>query len=112
MLESSGHISESCTLKNYVTEQADSPILGYKACKQLKLVKCVNILTCVPKQSALTKQHIKQEYADVFKGVGQYEKEYHMELNEKVVGVIEAQAQENSRRVKRAKYCSRCRQAD
>ena len=34
------------------------------------------------------KQHIKQEYADVFKGVGQYEKEYHMQLNYKVEAVI------------------------
>ena len=82
--ESSGHTGESCTLKYYVTDKADSPILGYKACEQLKLVKRVNIRTCIPKQSALTKQHIEQEYTDVFKGVGQYEKEYHMQLNEKV----------------------------
>ena len=88
-LESSGHTGDSCTLKYYVTDKADSPILGYKACEQLKLVKRVNIRTCIPKQSALTKQHIEQEYADVFKGVGQYEKEYHMQLNEKVEGVIQ-----------------------
>ena len=87
-LECSGHTGESCTLKYYVTDQADTPILGYKACEQLKLVKCVNIRTCVPKQFALTKQHIEQEYADVFKGVGQYEKEYHM-LNDKIEGVIQ-----------------------
>ena len=72
-----------------MTDQADTPILGYKACKQLKLVKRANIRTCVLKQSALTKQHIEQEYADVFKGVGQYEKEYHMQLNDKVEGVIQ-----------------------
>ena len=89
MLESSGHIGECCTLKYYVTDQADSPILVYKACKQMKLVKRVNIRTCVLKQSALKKQHIEKEYADVFKGVGQYDKEYHMWLNEKVEGVIE-----------------------
>ena len=89
MLESSGHTGESCTLKYYVTDQANNPIMGYKACKQLKLVKSVNIQTCFPKQSALTKQHIEQEYMDVFKGIGQYEKEYHMQLNEKVEGVIQ-----------------------
>ena len=88
MLESSGHTGKSCTLK-YVTDQADSPILGYKACEQLKLVKHVNIRTYIPKQSALTKQHIEQEYEDAFKGMGQYEKEYHMQLNEKVESVIQ-----------------------
>ena len=56
ILESAGHTGQSCTLKYYVTDQADSPILGYKACEQLKLVKRVNIRTCFPKQSALTKQ--------------------------------------------------------
>ena len=88
-LESSGHTGESCTLKYYATDQADSPILGYKACEQLKLVQRVNIPTCVLKQSGLMKQDIEQEYADVFKGIGQYEKEYHMQLNEKVEGVIQ-----------------------
>ena len=73
-LESSGHTGESCTLKYYVTDKADSPILGYKACEQLKLVKRVNIRICIPKQSTLTKQHIEQEYADVFKGIGHYER--------------------------------------
>ena len=56
---------------------------------QAALVKRANIRTCVLKQSALTKQHIEQEYADVFKVVGQYEKEYHMQLNDKVEGVIQ-----------------------
>ena len=75
-LESSGHTGES--LKYYVTDQADTPILGYEqACEQLKLVKCINIRTCIPKQSTLMKQHIEQEYADVFKRIGQYEKEYY-----------------------------------
>ena len=54
-LESSGHTGESCNLKYYVTDKADSPILGYKACEQLKLVKRVNIRTCIPKQSTLTR---------------------------------------------------------
>ena len=67
-LESSGHTGETPPSP----DQADSPILGYKACEQLKRVKRINIRTCVPKKCALTKQHIEQEYADVFKGVGQY----------------------------------------
>ena len=35
-LKSSGHTGESCTSKYYVTDQADAPILGHKACNQLK----------------------------------------------------------------------------
>ena len=71
-LESLGHTGESHSFKYYVTDQVDSPILGYKACEQLRLVKCINIRTCVPKQSALMKQHIEEEeFLDVFKGVGQ-----------------------------------------
>ena len=88
-LESSGHTGERFTLKYYFTDKANSPILGYKACEQLKLAKRVNVRTCIPKQSAFTEQYIKQEYVEVFKGVGQYEKTYHIQLDDKVEGVIQ-----------------------
>ena len=39
----------------------------------------------------MTKGEIKQNYRDVFTGVGQYEKRYHMQLNPYVKGVIQPQ---------------------
>ena len=35
------------------------------------------------------KQHTEQEYVGVFKGVGANKKEHHMQLNNKVEGVIQ-----------------------
>ena len=72
----------------YVTSSTDVPILGSKACSDMNLDK--RVYACQPTQcSSMTKEEVKQNYRDVFNGVGQYEKRYHMQLNPDVKGVIQ-----------------------
>ena len=72
----------------YVTSSTDGSILGRKACNDLNLVK--RVYACQPRQcSCMTKEEMKQNYLDVFTGVGQYEKRYHTQLNPDVKGVIQ-----------------------
>ena len=62
----------------FVTDSADVPLLGHKACDKLNLVKRVYL--CQPtrqsQRPSLTKYEMITEYKDVFTGVGQSEKEY------------------------------------
>ena len=72
----------------FVTSSTDVPILGRKACNDMNLVK--RVYACPPRQCcSMTKEEMKQNYIDVFTGVGQYEKRYHMQLNPDVKGVIQ-----------------------
>ena len=59
-----------------VTDSADVPLLGHKACDKLNLVKRVHMCQPMrePQCSSLTKYQMISEYKDVFAGVGQYEK--------------------------------------
>ncbi|CAK8680978.1 unnamed protein product [Clavelina lepadiformis] len=68
----------------YVTDFCHIPILGEQACDWLDL-KRVDLCT----SSTLTLDQITHEHADVFKGMTDYEKEYHTELNPDVEGVIQ-----------------------
>ena len=90
-----GKVSLACKLANkhhtldfYVTEAAGIPILGHKACEQLNLVERVNI-NSITTPEPLTKQNLMCQYAEVFTGYGQFEKEYHIELAEGAVPVIQ-----------------------
>ena len=72
----------------YVTDSAAVPILSHKACDDLNLIKRVYMNQ--PMQTpSLTKDHMIDEYQDVFTGVGEYDKVYHMELNPDAQGVIQ-----------------------
>ena len=78
----------NANLLYYVTSSTDVPILGSKACNDMNLVK--RVYACQPRQcSSMTKEEMKQNYRDVFTGVGQYEKRYHMQINPDVKGVIQ-----------------------
>ena len=68
----------------YVTDSADVPILSHKACDDL------NVIMNQPMQTpSLAKDRMTHEYKDVFTGVGEYDKVYHMELNPDAQGVIQ-----------------------
>ena len=84
----------------YVTDFCHIPILGEQACDRLDLVKRVDLCT----SSTLTLDQITHEHADVFKGMADYEKEYHTELNPDVEGVIQHPAQTLKSRRLRSKH--------
>ena len=66
----------------FVTDRADVPLLGHKACDKLNLVKRVYLCQTMqqPQRPSLTKYEMISEYKDVFMEVGQYDKEYNIEL--------------------------------
>ena len=72
----------------YVTDSADVPILSHKACDYLNLIKRV-YMNKTTKTPSLTKDRMRHEYNDVFTGVGEFDKVYHMELNPDAQGVIQ-----------------------
>ena len=91
-----GTVTLDCTSENghkenpwfYVTSSTCVPILSSKACNDMNLVK--RVYACQPRQrSSMTKEEMKQNYKNVSTGVGQYEKRYHMQLNQNVEGVIQ-----------------------
>ena len=74
----------------YVTDSAAVPILSHKACDDLNLIKRVYMNVNQPtKTPSLTKDRMRHEYKDVFTGVGEFDKVYHMELNPDAQGVIQ-----------------------
>ena len=72
-------------VKFYITDVANTPILGHNACEKMGLIKRVNALT-----KSLTKEEMIKTYEDVFTGLGQYETEYKIELKPEVEPVIQA----------------------
>ena len=72
-------------LQFYVTDVFDSVILGEKACFTLNLLKRVDIVT---PDVSLTLPQIHNEYADIFTGIGAYDKEYHICIQDTAEGVI------------------------
>ena len=72
----------------YVTSSTDVPILGSKACSDMNMIK--RVYACQPRQrSSMTKEEMKQYYKEVFTVVGQYEKRYHIQLDQDVEGVFQ-----------------------
>ena len=71
-------------LKFYVTKATNVPILGQQACESLNLLKRVETI-----ETPLTQEVLFQQYKDVFTGVGEYQEEYHIELDETVAPVIQ-----------------------
>ena len=73
----------------YVTEGQGMAIIGDQACEKLNLVKRID--TCMVTRSPLTMETMSSEYADVFTGVGMYERVYDMQLKSGAEGVIQGQ---------------------
>ena len=73
-------------LKFYITDVFDSVILGEKACFALNLSKRVDILA---PESPLTLPQIHNDFADIFTGIGTYDKEYHICVKDNAEGVIQ-----------------------
>ena len=76
----------AATLNFYVTEE-NLAILGRAACEQLELVKRVN--TVALESNTASKQDLTRAYADVFRGTGSYDREYHIRLKEDALPVIQ-----------------------
>ena len=82
------HTSETRMLDVYVTRASYIAILGYKACIELDLVRGVCVDT-VAEDDVLTEAKMPAQYSYVFSGLGEYEKEYHIEVDSNVTPVIQ-----------------------
>ena len=82
------HTSETRMLDFYVTRSSDIAILGCKACIELDQVRRVSVDT-VAENDVLTEEKMRAQYSDVFTGLGEYEKEYHIEVDSNVTPVIQ-----------------------
>ena len=79
-------------LKFYVTDTADTAILGASACETLKLTQCVTVAELdskVHKLGSLNKSGITEHFKNVFSGLGEYEREYHIEMKDDVIPVVQ-----------------------
>ena len=78
------HANKSKELIFYVTDKSQTAILGQQACEDLNLVRRIyNIDT------DLTLECLFNSYKEVFTGIGQYEKGYHIEMYDNVKPVIQ-----------------------
>ena len=81
----------------YVAARHDQPLLGFKACRQLELLKAVDENICEVRASqddmraidtsrsqCLTEAEILAEYGDLFEGIGLLEGDVHLEVDETV----------------------------
>ena len=82
------HTSETRMLDFYVTRWSDIAIIGCKACIELDLVRRLSVDT-VAENDVLTEEKMRAQYSDVFTGLGEYEKEYHIEVDSNVKPVIQ-----------------------
>ena len=74
------------TFDFFKTDVIDLVILGAKACFTLGLLKRIDVLSqSVP----LTLSRIYSEYAGIFTGIGTYEKEYHIRVQDGAKGVVQ-----------------------
>ena len=70
----------------YVTREPYNAILGQDACEELNLVKRVEIDEVT---ESMTKEEMLEEYKDLFEGLGSFEREYNIEVNQEVPSVIQ-----------------------
>ena len=80
--------SEARVLDFYVTRASEIAILGCKACTEVDLVRRVSVDT-VAENDVLTEAQMRAQYSDVFTGLGNYEKEYHIVVDSNVTPVIQ-----------------------
>ena len=90
------HKGRKWHVRFYVTKEDTAAILGQNACEKMGLVKRVHAVeTAIP----LTRDKFLELYADVFRGLGQYKNEYHIETKPGVTPSVQP-----ARRVLYAKY--------
>lgn len=68
----------------YVVDMDQTPILSAEACEKLGLltVNVVHKLTTMSSQfKPMSREQIIDEFKDVFEGLGEFEVEYHIELD-------------------------------
>ena len=82
----------------YVTRASSIAILGCKACTTMNLVKRVAI-GIVEDTTVLTEAGLRELYKDVFTGIGEYAKQYHIETDSSIPPVIQ-----HCRKVPYARY--------
>jgi RNase H-like domain found in reverse transcriptase/Reverse transcriptase (RNA-dependent DNA polymerase)/Integrase zinc binding domain len=72
----------------YVAARHQQPILGFEACRDLKLLSAdeesVCVVTPINQATCLTEAEVRDKYADLFTGVGLLEGDVHLELDDKV----------------------------
>ena len=76
--------------KFYVTDVSATPLLGQDACEALSLIKRVQMIDNVPVAKPISMKTLTDKYNDVFTGVGQFDGEYHIEIDKTVKPVIHA----------------------
>ena len=81
-------LADKKRLTFYVTDQ-DLAILGKAACEELDLIRRVDSMTPVSIHSSPTRQLLIDWNKDVFKGIGQYDKEYHIQLQSGAIPVVQ-----------------------
>lgn len=94
MLEVNGYLkirstykAKSTTERFYVVNCKGPPILGFKACKALGLIKVVYAVNS-DKESSTQSDHILDEYADVFKGIGTFPGECNYRIDPSIAPVV------------------------
>ena len=75
-------------LSFYVTSASGITILGWKSCPDMNLVKRV-VIDSVSNTTVLTKDSLLEIYGDVFTGIGEYKKPYHIGVDSSVPPVIQ-----------------------
>ena len=70
----------------YVTREPYNAILGQDGCEELNLVKQAEIDEVT---ESMTKEEMLEEYKDLFEGLGSFEREYNVEVNQEVPSVIQ-----------------------
>ncbi|XP_035679930.1 uncharacterized protein K02A2.6-like [Branchiostoma floridae] len=76
----------SGTLDFFVVKANATPVLSLKACLSLKLIQ----LVLTVKRDSETAESIKQEYSDVFQGIGRLPSEYRIKVDPNVEPVVHA----------------------
>ena len=76
-------------LNFHVTDHSDTAVLGKKACAELNLVQRINVSNIKTKTVVSDKTALLKEYVDVFQGLGEYDKEYDIQLKKDAVPIIQ-----------------------
>lgn len=76
-------------LKFYVVDCNTPPILGFKACKALGLIKVVYAISATSNEEPTNQlTNILSEYSDVFKGIGTFQGKCSFRIHSSVVPVV------------------------
>ena len=74
----------------YVMETNSRTILSLKTCKQQNLVKFLHSLKPIHATTGRPMEEIKEQYENVFQGLGKLEQSYHMKMDPKAVPVAQS----------------------